>query len=342
MKHLVTGGSGFLGNLIARRLCAQGEEVRVLDVWEDPSRPAEIEFIKCDVRDREGVARAMSGVGVVHHNAALVPITRSGGEFWQVNAEGSRQVAEAAVAAGVEAFIYMNSCSIYGMPEDSPITDASPLAPFEIYGRSKLGGEVAVSEVCQAAGLPLISIRPRTILAAGRSGIFRILFEWIHEGKNVYVIGSGNNPFQFLHAEDLMDAYLLAYEAGQPGLYNVGTDRYGTLREMLENLVAYAGSPSKVRSVPAWAAVNALRVLDWMRLSPLSAWHYRTYHLPYHFDVGKLLKLGWQPRYSNDEMLQESYDWYLAHREQPAADSAASAHRRGASQRFLKLIKKFS
>lgn len=342
MKHLVTGGSGFVGNLIARRLLERGEEVRIFDIWEDPSRPKDIEYVECDVRDREGVARAMSGVDVVHHNAALVPITRSGGKFWEVNAEGSRTVAEAAVAAGVNAFIYMNSCSIYGMPKDSPIRDDSELCPFEIYGRSKLGGEVAVTEVCSEAGLPLISIRPRTIIGEGRFGIFKILFEWIQEGRNVYVIGRGDNPFQFLHAHDLMDAYMLAYEAEKPGMYNVGTDRYGTLREMLENLIVHAGTDSKVKSLPAWPAVTALRLLDRVRLSPLSAWHYRTYHIPYHFDVSKLLELGWKPKYSNDEMLRESYSWFCEHREQLAAKADASAHRRGAKEGFLGLIKKLS
>jgi len=342
VRHLVTGGSGFLGNLIARRLCEAGDEVRILDLWEDPSRPKEIEYFQCDVRDSDGLAKAMEGVNVVHHNAALVPITRSGGKFWEINAEGTRNVAKAAVRAGVDGFIYMNSCSIYGMPEDSPITDDSKLCPFEIYGRSKLGGEQAAVEVCGEAGMPLISIRPRTIIGEGRFGIFKILFEWIQEGRNIYVIGSGNNPFQFLHAHDLMDAYMLAYESQKPGMYNMGTDRYGTLREMLENLIKHAGTNSRVKSLPALPAVTALRVLDWMHLSPLSAWHYRTYHLPYHFDVSKLLDLGWKPKYSNDEMLQESYAWFCEHQEQMASDPQASAHRKGAKEGFLKLIKKLS
>ena len=76
--HLVTGGSGFLGNLIARRLLERGEKVKILDIWEDPSRPREIEYIHCDICDRDGVAKAMQGVDVVHHNVALVPLTKSG------------------------------------------------------------------------------------------------------------------------------------------------------------------------------------------------------------------------------------------------------------------------
>ena len=250
-SHLVTGGSGFLGNLIARRLLERGERVKVLDLWEDPSRPREIQFIQCDIRDRQGVLEAMRGVEVVHHNAALVPLTKAGHRFREVNVEGSRIAAEAAVRAGVRAFIHMSSSAIFGVPGQCPITEAAPLRPAEVYGRAKLAGEMAVRQVCGQAGLPLIVIRPRTILGEGRLGIFQILFDWIRAGRNVYVIGPGDGLFQFVHACDLMDAYLLALDHGQPGDYNVGAERFGSVRQALEHLIAYAGSSSKVKSLPA-------------------------------------------------------------------------------------------
>ena len=173
MKHLITGGSGFLGNLIARRLLAEGETVRILDVWDKPSRPPEIEFVHCDVRDAAGVGKALAGIDVVHHNAALVPLTKSGKEFASVNIDGSRIVAEQA-AGRVQALIHMSSSAIYGSP-DCPITAETPYRPIEIYGRAKLAGEMAVREVCEKHGTPLIVIRPRTILGIGRLGIFQIL-----------------------------------------------------------------------------------------------------------------------------------------------------------------------
>jgi nucleoside-diphosphate-sugar epimerase len=119
--HLVTGGSGFLGNLIAKRLLAQGEHVKILDIWEDPTRPRDIEYIHCDIRDREGVRRAMRGVDVVHHNVALVPLTKSGDKFWEVNVDGSRIAAEESVRAGVKSFIHMSSSAIFG-PTTHPRT----------------------------------------------------------------------------------------------------------------------------------------------------------------------------------------------------------------------------
>jgi nucleoside-diphosphate-sugar epimerase len=341
MKHLITGGSGFLGNLIARRLHARGERVRTLDVWEDPSCPREIEFVRCDIRDRAGVAQALRGVDVVHHNVALVPLTKAGKDFWSVNVEGSRIAAEEAAKARVKTFIHMSSSAIYGVPR-CPITEATPTAPVEIYGRAKLAGELAVKDICARAQLPLIVIRPRTILGEGRLGIFQILFQWIQEQRRIYVIGDGNQLFQFVHAHDLMDAYLLAMDANRPGAYNVGTDRFGTLRAGLEKLIAYAGSSSKVTSLPAPLTINTLRILDWLHLSPLAPWHYLTYHKPFYFDVEPLLKMGWKPRYSNDEMFQESFDWFRQHQGRLVQEATASPHRNTVKQRVLALLKKLS
>ena len=342
MTHLVTGGSGFLGNQIARRLFERGERVRVLDLWEDPSRPRGIEFVQCDIRDAQAVGNAMQAVDIVHHNAALVPLTKSGKKFWEVNVEGSRIAADQAVRARVKAFIHMSSSAIYGIPDECPITEGTPLRPVEIYGRAKLAGEQAVHEVCDRAALPLIVIRPKTILGEGRLGIFQILFEWIREGRNVYVIGKGDGLFQFVHAHDLMDAYLLALDHGKPGVYNVGAERFGSVRQALENLIRYAESPSKVKSLPANLTIRVLRVLDAFGMSPLAPWHYLTYSKPFFCDISKLLALGWKPRYSNDEMFRESYDWFKMNYDRIVAARAGSAHRRPVKEGLLWLLKKLS
>jgi nucleoside-diphosphate-sugar epimerase len=342
VRHLVTGGSGFLGNLIARRLLARGESVAILDIWEDTDRPREIEYIECDIRDRYRVLRAMRGVDVVHHNVALVPLTKSGPEFWQVNVVGSRIAAEAAVEAGAQAFIHMSSSALFGAPDRVPITAETPLCPVEIYGRAKRAGEEEVRRTIGKTGMPLVVIRPRTILGEGRLGIFQIMFEWIKEGKNVYTIGKGDGGFQFVHAHDLMDMYLLALDAGRPGVYNVGTDRFGTLREAYQRLIEHAGTGSRVVALPVGLSIHALRVLDWMRLSPLAPWHYLTYHKPFYFDVTPLLAMGWKPRYSNDEMFAESYDDFLANYDRRRAERAGSAHRRPVKELMLRVVKMFS
>ena len=343
MKHLITGGSGFIGDLVARRLRERDEQVRVLDIWEDTSRPKDIEYVECSVLNRHGVAQAMKGVDVVHHNAALVAQTAAGKMYWQVNVEGSRIVAEEAAKAGVQAFIHTSSTSVFGIPpkDGGPITNQTPTKPAEAYGRSKLAGEKLTEEICEKHGIPLITIRPRATLGAGRLGIFQILFQWIKENRNVYVIGSGNNKFQFIHALDLIDFYMLALDKGKTGTYNVGTDEFSTLRGDIGSLIQYAGSRSKIKSLPEGLTINTLRVLHFIKLSPLVPYHYMTYHTSCYFDVQPLLDMGWKPRYSNINMLKESYDWFLEGAKTSRFEQK-SPHRSPLKQGILWLLKKMS
>ena len=171
-------------------------------------------------------------------------------------------------------------------------------------------------------------------LGDGRLGIFQILFDWIREGRNVYVIGSGDGRFQFLHALDLMDFYLLALDAGRPGVYNVGTDRFGTLRGARDADPLRGHARRTCAACRSGLTIARLRRSTGCALSPLAPWHYLTYHKPFYFDVQPLLAMGWKPRYSNDEMLRESYDWFLAHRDDEVRDDA-SAHRKPVREGLL-------
>jgi nucleoside-diphosphate-sugar epimerase len=182
-------------------------------------------------------------------------------------------------------------------------------------------------------------IRPRTILGHGRLGIFQMLFEWIREGRNVPVMGTGDNRFQFIHALDLADACMRA--AGRPGpqVYNIGTDRFGTMREVLEALCRHAGTGSRVRSVPdapvRWLMAGASR----LGLSPLGAYHYMAYGKPNFFDISDAVnELDWRPAYSNEEAMIASYDWYLANREAVLSSKwTASPHKSAVKQGILRV-----
>src|SRR5438034_10062148 len=107
--HLVTGGAGFLGAQTARALHARGERVRVLDILPAPELPADIEYLRADVLDATRVAEAMAGVDVVHHHAALVPLSKAGRRLWRINVDGTQQALDAARAAGVEFFIHVST-----------------------------------------------------------------------------------------------------------------------------------------------------------------------------------------------------------------------------------------
>ena len=337
--HLVTGGSGFIGSRLAQRLHQAGDKVRILDLVRDPALDPDIEFHQGSVCDRATVALAMRGVDVLHHHAALVAQSNAGRRYHEVNVEGSRIVAQEAVRAGARAFVHVSSTAIFGLPPKGPITQATEPRPFEAYGQSKLAAERIVSDVCGRAGMPLTIIRPRATLGKGRLGIYQILFQWIAEGRRLFIIGDGSNRMQFIQADDLVDFILLVLARGQPGAYNVGTDRFGTLRQDLEGLIAHAGSTSRIMGLLAAPAMAALGLLRQMRLSPLVPWQYRTYHRDCWFDTAPLEKLGWSARYSNADMLAESYDWFCAHRSHA---QGASAHRSPVQQHMIGLLRRLS
>jgi len=123
--------------------------------------------------------------------------------------------------------------------------------------------------------------------------------------------------------------------------FNIGAAEFGTVRSDLEGLIAHAGSGSRLRPVPAKPAELALRALEVARLSPLAEWHYRTAHRDSYVDISKAQReLGYAPRLSNEQALCETYDWYLAHREE--LRGAGVTHRVPWDQRALGLLKKVS
>jgi nucleoside-diphosphate-sugar epimerase len=340
--HLVTGGSGFVGSNIARLLRERGEEVRVLDIWQDNSQRSDIEFVLADINDREAVEKAMRGVDYVHHNVALVPLAKAGKRYWTVNVEGTRTALEAARGAKVKMFCHMSSSAIFGSPTRMPITNDTPREPVEIYGRAKLAAEELVMQAGRE-GMRVSSIRPRTIVGTGRLGIFEILFDWIKDGANIYIIGPGTYPFQFVHADDLCEVSIQSALQEKPGLFNVGAGQFGSLRDDLGALIRHAGTKSKIKSLPIALAMGTLMVLDKLRLSPLGPWHYLTYHKPFYFDIKPTMDaLGWAPKHNNVDILTGAYDWFVSARRRVEPTGGMSFHKQSVKQGILRVLKALS
>jgi nucleoside-diphosphate-sugar epimerase len=338
--HLVTGGSGYFGSLLVRMLRDRGVRVRVFDLQDADDRPSDVEFVQGDIRDADAVSRACGGCAVVHHNVAMVPLAKDKEAFWSVNVGGTETLLQASLAAGVQKVISTSSSAVYGIPERNPVDDSVKPRPREAYGRAKLAAEDLCARYVEK-GLDVTIIRPRTIMGHGRLGIMQILFEWIRDGRNVPVFGRGDNIYQFVHADDLAEACIRA--AARPGanVFNVGASRFGTMRELLEGVIRHAGTASRVVSVPLAPAKLGMTMTSALGLSPLGAYHALMYGESMYFDISRTrTELGWEPTYSNLEMFQHSYDWYLAHREQTLAVKGASHHRSPVRQGILAAVSK--
>jgi nucleoside-diphosphate-sugar epimerase len=340
----ISGGAGFLGLHLARRLLADGHAVRTLDVvpLDDAELERSVEELRGDVRDPARARELVDGADVLVHAAAALPIRGSRDEIAAVNVGGTATTLAAAREAGVGRAIFISSTAVYGIPKVHPIGEDAPLVGVGPYGESKIEAEGVCLEFAQR-GLDVVIVRPKTFIGPERLGVFEILFDWVHDGRRIYMLGDGTNRYQLLAVEDLVDAVALAAQAtGAAGeAINVGAQAFGTVRSDLQALIDHARSSSRLTPVPARPAEIALRGLELAHLSPLAEWHYKTAHRDSFVDVSRAERLlGWHARLSNAEALCETYDWYLAHRD--TLGRAGTTHRVPWNQQALALLKRLS
>lgn len=334
MRSLVTGGAGFLGRHIADGLTAAGYEVVLMDVHEPGRALGDGQSFRLgDIRDERTVRDAVTGCDVVIDNAALVPVTRSSAEeFRSVNVTGSRITLEAARDAGAYA-IHVSSSAIYGKPVRMPVTEDTPLEPFEPYGASKAEAE-RMMDGLRSDAFPIASLRSRALLGRGRLGLFELIFSRIRKGRRVPMFGRGDNVLQMCDARDFAAAVLACVERRAGGDYNIGAADFATPREDLQGLIDRVGSTAKLQPVPVWAIRAVLQPLAAVGRSPFTAWHWHASAATFHASIDRARdELGWEPRYSNVDALEHAYHEFLAGR---AGGSAHSAPLEGALARALR------
>jgi nucleoside-diphosphate-sugar epimerase len=339
----ISGGAGFLGLHLARRLVADGHLVRTLDLapLDDAALEGRVDEVHGDVRMPADARRLVADADVLVHAAAALPIQVSRAAIRSVNVEGAAVTFAAAIEAGVRRVVLVSSTAVYGVPERHPIHEDDPLVGVGHYGESKIEAE-RLCEAFARRGLEAVIVRPKTFVGPERLGVFEILFDWIREGRRIPILGDGSNRYQLLAVEDLVDAVARCLDAPVAGeALNVGAGRFGTVREDLEALIDHAESRSRLRPVPARPAEVVLRGLELAHLSPLAEWHYRTAHKDSFVSIEKARSLlGWEPRLSNAETLCATYDWYLEHRGE--LRGAGLTHRVPWDQRALGLLRRLS
>jgi nucleoside-diphosphate-sugar epimerase len=343
MKFLITGGAGFLGINLCRYLKKRGHSVRSIDIADfDYPDKSQYDVINGDIRDRSAVKNAMRGIDVVVHAAAALPLY-SREEIYSTDITGSRIIIEEAYKAKVKRFIQISSTAVYGIPNHHPLYENDSLVGVGPYGEAKIEAE-KVCENFRKKKMCVSILRPKSFVGPERLGVFAIYYDWIRRGKNIPIVGMGNNRYQLLDVEDLCDAILLC--AAKPkekanDTFNIGAKKFSTMKEDFGAVLKYAGHNKRIIGFPAKPLILLLRFLEALHLSPLYRWVYETAPMDSFVSIEKAEKiLGFSPKYSTKDALIRNYKWYLAHYLEFEGKSGVS-HRLPWKQGILRFVSWF-
>ncbi len=258
-KFLVTGGAGFIGSNIAQELVSRGEDVVVLDDLSTgqeanmESFRSDITFIKGDIRDRETVARALSGVDYVLHQAALASVPRSIENpvlVSDVNVNGTVNMLEQSRIAEVKGFVYAASSSAYGDSETVPKKEEMLPRPLSPYAVSKLAGEHYCSVFSTVYGLPTLSLRyfnvfgPRQDPTSQYAAVVPIFISKLLKGEQPTIYGDGEQSRDFTYVSNVVEANLLAARSAAAGglVVNIACGTRYTVNDLYSRIRTLVGS----------------------------------------------------------------------------------------------------
>lgn len=251
---LVTGGAGFVGSSLAKRL-APVADVTVLDDFSSGSRRnlagiSDVSIVAGDVRDRELVADAVRDQDVVVHMAAMAGVRRTlenPVETLEVNVEGTRTVLHAALEAGVDRVAFTSTSELYGDLLDPPYREDGPIAPKTDYAVAKAVNERYVSAYCESAGVPFTILRYFNVYGPNQDGstdgyVVPKFVRLAVADDAIPVYGSGRQTRDFTYVDDAIDATVRALgPAGRNRTFNVGTGRECSIRRLAERVVDVVG-----------------------------------------------------------------------------------------------------
>jgi nucleoside-diphosphate-sugar epimerase len=316
-KIFITGGSGFIGGDVVRRLVATGAKVRVLDnLLRGNPRQLEcvmdrIELVRGDVRDAAVVADASAGCDMFLHLAYL-----NGTEFFyskpelvlEIAVKGTMNALDAAIKNGIKDFVYCSSSEVYQTPPQIPTPETVPLVvpdvlnPRYSYGGGKIIGELLCVNYGRKFFDRMMIFRPHNVYGPDMGGE-HVLPQFILRAKAAVestpsgevpfpIQGQGNETRSFIYIDDFTDALMLVLEKGRHNeIYHLGTQDEISVRDLAAQVVGLFGRTPQLEHLPLLAGSTARRCPD----------------------VGKLRALGFAPSVSLPVGLKKTFDWYVSH-----------------------------
>lgn len=321
MKVLVTGGTGFTGKALVKRLIDEGHKVIALD-YKEGIKTQELKewgakVVIGSVTDKEVVERCMDGVEIVHHLAAAFrELNVPESYYYDVNVNGTRIVLELAYRNGVKKFIYCSTCGVHGNIENPPGGEDAPIAPADYYQRTKYEAEPFVKEYAKK-GMKTVILRPAAIYGPGDPERFFMIFKKVAKGS-FPIFGRGDALYHPLYIDNLIDALMLCMESdkGNGREYLIADEEYFPIKEIVKKVGEALNVPLKIKYYPITPLIIAGHIFEKACkplgiTPPIFPRRVDWYRQNRAFDIRRAKKeLGYIPKIGLDEGLRRTEHWY--------------------------------
>ena len=327
MRLLVTGGTGFIGSHLAEEGRRRGAEVVVLGLTGRPEEQANAallsragaEVLSGSITDAELCKRAVRGATHIFHLAVAMREGGKGDEFFEsINLDGTRQLLEAASLQRVERFVYCSTIGIYGHKAPGITGEDSPLAPGNIYERTKVSAELLVRDFAEHCGVPSVILRPADVYGPRDQRLLK-LFKGVARGR-FPLFGSGKGRRHMVYVDDVVSAFFRACERDEAlgeGLIVAGPSAC-TLRQLLDEIAHATGSRRYGVRLPLAPMLGLAAAVEDVSAAlgidpPIYRRRMDFFHSDSEFDTSRARRvLGWEPKVDLREGIRRTFEEYTA------------------------------
>ena len=324
MRIVVTGGTGFTGKALVKRLLDAGHSVVALD-YQEGLKTEEIktwggEVIIGSVTDRSVVEKALKGADIVQHLAAAFRELDVPNSYYdEVNVGGTQNVLEAAEKEGVKKFIYCSTCGVHGNVDNPPADENAPIQAADYYQKTKYLAEPIVQEYF-GRGMKTVILRPTALYGPGDKERFGMIFKRVNKGM-FPIFGDGKALYHPVYVENYVDASILVQspDVGDGQAYLIADEEYLTIEELAKKIAQAMGMQDTVKMphFPLLPLRIAGHLTEWACkpfgiAPPIFPRRVDWYRQNRAFDISKAKReIGYQPKVGLDQGLKLTYEWYL-------------------------------